>query len=357
MVFLPMLFSEEVIRWYEINKRDLPWRHTQDPYIIWLSEIILQQTRVEQGLPYFYKITECLPTVETLAGTSEDDLLKLWQGLGYYSRARNMHAAAKNVVEQFSGKFPRTYESLIQLKGIGPYTAAAIASFAYNEPHAVVDGNVFRLLSRFFGIETPINTPRGKKEFELLASELIDRNNPATYNQAIIEFGALQCKPVNPNCSVCPLHTACIAWREKKVDMLPVKLKKSEVKKRYFNYLVIKDKNHLYINKRTGKDIWKHLHDFPLIETQKQVTAVELTASDKWKALFGRKKLHIHSVSEEMVHVLSHRIIYARFWEVEAKGYKLPDDENLLLVNEADIANYAFPRLMHSYFDQTGNKP
>ena len=265
-----MKFSKVLIRWYLENKRDLPWRKTDNPYLIWLSEIMLQQTRVAQGTPYFLSFTTNFPTVFDLANANEEQILKLWQGLGYYSRARNLHKTAQFVAKELSGKFPDNYNDLLKLKGVGEYTAAAIASFSFNEVVPVVDGNVFRVLSRYFDVETDIASASAKKEFAALAFELIPKDNPALFNQAIMEFGALQCVPKSPNCSVCIFNSSCAALQKKKVDKLPVKSKKLKVRNRFFNYLVASDENeNTIIQKRTAKGIWHNLYEFPLIETEK----------------------------------------------------------------------------------------
>ena len=236
-----MTLSELILSWYRENKRDLPWRDTFDPYNIWLSEIILQQTRVVQGVPYYEKFLENFPTIKHLANATEIEVLKLWQGLGYYSRARNLHATSKAVVEKFGGKFPNNYSELLALKGIGDYTASAIASICFDEPRAVVDGNVYRVLSRYFGVETPINRSKGIKYFKELATSVMDADHIRDYNQGIMEFGALQCVPKSPDCSNCPLSGSCMALQKNLVDQLPVKLGKTKVRKRYFNYLVVLD--------------------------------------------------------------------------------------------------------------------
>ncbi|HEY0091267.1 MAG TPA: A/G-specific adenine glycosylase, partial [Flavobacterium sp.] len=263
-----MNFPKLLIDWYLQNRRNLPWRDTTDPYLIWLSEIMLQQTRVAQGMPYYFKFAEAFPTVFDLARADEQQVLKLWQGLGYYSRARNLHKTAQYVAGNLGGIFPKNYAGLIKLTGVGEYTAAAIASFSYNEPVAVVDGNVFRVLSRFFDIETDIATPSAKKEFTSLASELMPKDQPALFNQAIMEFGALQCIPRNPDCYNCPLNSGCLAFKSRKVNVLPVKSKKAKAKDRFFNYLVYSDENQrTLLEKRIGKGIWENLYEFPLIET------------------------------------------------------------------------------------------
>ena len=253
-----MIFSKILNHWYSNNKRSLPWRQTKTPYLIWLSEIILQQTQIKQGLPYYEAFVEAYPTVFDLAKAEERKVLKLWQGLGYYSRARNLHATAQYIVEELNGEFPNNYRELLKLKGVGDYTASAIASICFNEPMAVVDGNVYRVLSRYFGIETPINSSKGIKEFKQLAQRLIDKNNPADYNQAIMEFGAVQCKPQNPNCDVCPFQDGCVAFEKKRIDELPVKIKAAKASKKYFNFLVIISKdNKTLLQKRKEKGIWQ----------------------------------------------------------------------------------------------------
>lgn len=350
-----MNFTSTIINWYKVNKRDLPWRDINNAYFIWLSEIILQQTRVEQGRSYFQKFVNHYPTVFALANASEDEVLKLWQGLGYYTRARNLHATAKLIVKNFGGNFPETKEQLTNLKGIGDYTAAAIASFAFNKPEPVVDGNVFRLLSRFFGISTPIDSSTGKKGFTELANELMDKKNPALFNQAIMEFGALQCKPVNPYCLQCPLQDACVAFINKEVVQFPVKSKALKPKPRYFNYLVIHYKDAIYLNKRTEKDIWTNLFEFPLIETKKRCTEKQLVASSEWENLLGRQKTEDRrrKESKEYKHQLSHQTIYAKFFEVEVKKeLHYNKERSFLKIPIASLERYAVPRLIDRYWKE-----
>jgi len=260
-----MTFQNELINWYQSNKRDLPWRHTKDAYTIWLSEIILQQTRVEQGLPYYNKFLENFPTVRDFASATEAKVLKLWQGLGYYSRGRNMHATAQIVVNNFNGIFPNLHDDLLKLKGIGEYTAAAISSFSSGEARAVVDGNVFRVLARYFGIDIAINSPAGKKAFFALANELLYLEDPALYNQAIMEFGAIQCKPKSPNCTVCPLNQTCYALKNNLVKELPNKIKKAAQKHRYLDYFICQADDKILVRERQAGDVWQHLYDFPSI--------------------------------------------------------------------------------------------
>ena len=267
-----MTFSNILIKWYLQNKRDMPWRNTTNPYYIWLSEIILQQTRVEQGTAYYLKFVEIFPTVYDLASAKESEVLKLWQGLGYYSRARNLHFTGNYIVNELNGQFPSTYNEILKLKGVGDYTASAIASFCFDEPTAVVDGNVYRVLSRFFDIETPINSTKGIKYFKELAQELIDVDNAATHNQSIMEFGARMCKPQNPDCEICPLNDKCLALQQNKIKSLPVKDKKIKLKKRFFNYLVLVSSDEKTIlNLREGKGIWQGLYEFPLVESEKTI--------------------------------------------------------------------------------------
>ena len=320
-----MLFNEILIRWYLENKRELPWRNTKNPYHIWLSEIILQQTRVAQGLPYFLAFIENFPTVEHLAAASESKVLKLWQGLGYYSRARNLHFTAKHIVENLNSQFPDNFIDLKKLKGVGDYTASAIASICYKEPTAVVDGNVYRVLSRYFGIDTPINVSKGIKEFKLLAQSLIDENQPDTYNQAIMDFGAMQCKPKSPDCTICPYKDSCVAREKKLVAVLPVKEKKIKVKKRYFNFIVISTNNtkNVVLEERTHKGIWQNLYQFPLIETQKSIDEIELINSDDFKNWFpNHVDLKLFN-PKEIIHKLSHQHLYTKFWIVNTSKVTL----------------------------------
>jgi A/G-specific adenine glycosylase len=304
-------FSDKIVKWYLENMRDLPWRQTKDPYKIWLSEIILQQTRVSQGLPYYLKFISHYPTISDLAQAPEQQVLRLWQGLGYYTRARNLHKCAKVIVEKHDGRFPQSYAELLKLPGIGEYTAAAIASIAFNERVAVVDGNVFRVLARVFGIDTTINTPDGKKTFSVLANELMPYQQPDVHNQAVMEFGALYCTPKNPTCNQCIYSPGCFAFKNSLQQSLPVKQKGKAARKRYFYYLVFQHKMSLLMRSRTQKDIWLGLHDFPLIETKKPLKA-EKVISDH----FGREeylKKGEYLVTDTYKHVLTHQTIFARF--------------------------------------------
>lgn len=310
-----MSFQEEIIRWYLSNKRSLPWRNTQDPYIIWLSEIILQQTRVEQGLPYFNRFLEAYPTVSDFAAATETQILKLWQGLGYYSRGRNMLFTARQIQELHDGVFPVSYAALLKLKGIGEYTAAAISSFSSGEAKAVLDGNVFRVLARYYGISSPINSTPGKKQFSELAQSLIHLEDPALYNQAIMEFGALQCKPKSPDCSVCPLQLSCYAKNNDLIPVLPVKLKTVKVKTRYINYFVLENGDEVLVNKRIKEDIWQHLYDFPSIETLSDPAKENEEFVNEVKQKFGGTVV-IRPLME-MKHLLTHQIIYVKFFALD----------------------------------------
>jgi A/G-specific adenine glycosylase len=310
-----MNFSKKILAWYYENKRELPWRSTKDPYKIWLSEIMLQQTRVAQGLPYYEKFVTAFPSVFDLADADEEKVLKLWQGLGYYSRARNMHSTAKKIVRDYKGDFPKTYKELIKLKGVGDYTASAIASISFNESEPVVDGNVYRVLARYFGINLAINSSEGIKHFKSLAREVMDVEEIRDYNQGIMEFGAIQCAPKKPYCLHCPLNDSCIALKENRVHELPVKLKKTKVRKRYFNYLVVLDgKNNTLLEQRQGKGIWQNLYQFPLLETDSEV---ELNSIKKEATSFLELKdfedIFLYN-SKPIIHKLSHQHLHTKFW-------------------------------------------
>lgn len=313
-----MSFSKTLINWYSVNKRNLPWRETKNPYFIWLSEIILQQTKVKQGLPYYEAFVEQFPTVFDLAKADESEVLKLWQGLGYYSRARNLHFTAKYIVNELNGKFPDTYKGLLKLKGVGDYTASAIASICYDEPTAVVDGNVYRVLSRYFGIDTPINSTKGTKEFKALAQELIDVKDPATFNQAIMEFGATQCRPKNPDCMFCPFQEKCIAYNKGSVGALPVKLKKTKVKQRYFNFLVfLSEDKQTVLEKRESKGIWQNLYQFPLIETDGNIKHDDFLKLIKSHSNIKDSLFELHQYNDTpKIHKLSHQHLNTTFWIV-----------------------------------------
>ncbi|MFD2872680.1 A/G-specific adenine glycosylase [Mucilaginibacter ximonensis] len=307
-----MTFSDELVNWYNQNKRDLPWRHTTDAYIIWLSEIILQQTRVEQGLPYFYRFVEKYPTVTDFAAANETEILKLWQGLGYYSRGRNMLKTAQMVQQLYAGKFPTKYSELIKLKGIGEYTASAIASFSSNEPKAVVDGNVYRVIARYLGIFEPINSTQGKKLFQEAADDFLNKKNSAIHNQAIMEFGAMLCKPRNPACGICPVRLNCYAFKHNATAVLPVKLKTVKIKERYFNYFLYTDGENILMNKRDDRDIWANMYDLPMIETSELMSVDELVSYPETVKYFG-EYLEIAQASDVKKHILTHQKLFIRF--------------------------------------------
>lgn len=343
-----MDFSSTLTNWYSIYKRNLPWRNTKNPYYIWLSEIILQQTQVKQGLPYYEAFIDRYPTIFDLAKADESDILKLWQGLGYYSRARNLHATAKTIVESLNGEFPKTYHELLKLKGVGDYTASAIASICYNEPTAVVDGNVYRVLARYFGIKTPINSTKGIKEFKALASQLIDKNYPADYNQAIMEFGARQCKPKNPDCNTCPLNSGCIALQNNWIDSLPVKLKKSKVVTKYFNFLVFisSDKKTIF-EKRTEKGIWKNMCQFPLVETKTPLNNKHFKKHPDIKSILNGIPFEFSLYNHvDIVHKLSHQHLFTKFWIVEVNT--LPKEGILI----SEIKKFPTPILISNFINE-----
>jgi A/G-specific adenine glycosylase len=344
-----MNFQHEIVKWYQLNKRDLPWRHTQDAYVIWLSEIIMQQTRVEQGLPYFNRFLTEFPTVADFAAATETRVLNLWQGLGYYSRGRNMHHTAQQVMSIYQGIFPVQYHELLKLKGIGTYTAAAISSFAAGESRAVVDGNVFRVIARYFGIATPINSTEGKKQFETIAQELIHHQDPMVYNQAIMEFGALQCKPKSPDCSSCPLQLGCEARRKQLVTILPVKLKKLVVKVRHFNYLILQKGAELLVKKRASGDIWQHLYDFPLIETDDLVDYPDETLIESAKKMFGNQVVLTPLVTKK--HVLTHQIIYVRFFVLANYIVNFKQDTSMIWAGSAELNDLPQPKVITNFIN------
>ena len=311
-----MSFNSTIASWYSENKRDLPWRSSRAPYNIWLSEIILQQTQIKQGLPYYEKFISNFPTIYDLASAPEIEVLKLWQGLGYYSRARNLHFSAKYITKELNGVFPKTQKELMQLKGVGDYTASAIASICYEEAVAVVDGNVYRVLARYFGVDTPINSSKGIRQFKILATSLLPNSNLGDYNQAIMDFGAKQCKPISPSCMQCPLNVDCKAYATGSTKILPVKLKKTKITKKYFNFIVLNSEdNKTYLEQRIGKGIWQKLYQFPLIETSKPAAPKDLMEHSKAPSIFPEtfKELILFN-NNEIVHKLSHLELHVRFW-------------------------------------------
>lgn len=348
-------FSKKLISWYLHNKRELPWRKTLNPYHIWLSEIILQQTRVLQGLPYYLKFVEAYPNVADLANATEDEVLKMWQGLGYYSRARNLHTTAKMVFENMNGIFPDNYNDLLKLKGVGDYTASAIASISFNQPEAVVDGNVYRVLSRYFGIFTPINKGSGQKEFKQLAQQLLVKNQPGTFNQAIMEFGARYCVPQNPDCINCIFNDSCIAFQKSTVSELPVKIKSKPVKIRYFNYLVIlSEDQRTILQQRNEKGIWHKLYEFPLIETSEEISVTTLKKHPKLQDLSQKIKIENVSLFNEkaVVHKLSHQHLYTRFWMVETPSLNGQATHTETSVAITELSLYAVPVLIENFVSE-----
>jgi A/G-specific adenine glycosylase len=336
-------------RWYAANARDLPWRHTSDPYRIWVSEIILQQTRVAQGIECYRRFIERFSDIHTLSCASEEEVLKCWEGMGYYSRARNLHRAAKEMVGRFGGKFPQEYEDVRSLPGIGDYTAAAILSFAWEQPYAVVDGNVYRLLSRFFAIETPIDTSAGKKEFAKLAASLLPEKEPGLHNQAVMEFGALYCVPRRPNCTACILRHQCAAG-ENNAEHFPVKQRRPAVRNRYLNYFHVLYKGNTWIRRRTEGDIWCGLYEFPLIETACAATDLcELMRTEEFHRLFGEGSLSgINPFPVVFKHILSHQTLFASFYRIETDS--LPEGlSDFTCVDAGDLDDYPLPRLFHRY--------
>ncbi|MDD4514963.1 A/G-specific adenine glycosylase [Massilibacteroides sp.] len=346
------MISVKLRDWYQKNKRDLPWRKTDDPYIIWISEIMLQQTRVAQGYDYFLRFTERFPDVRSLAEAPEDEVMKHWEGLGYYSRARNLHVTAKRIVEEFGGIFPSDYETVLSLKGIGEYTAAAIVSISWNKPYAVVDGNVYRVLSRLFGVETPIDTGKGKKEFAELAAHIMDVKHAGEHNQALMEFGALYCIPRNPDCESCIFADRCLAYAKGNVSQLPVKQGKTKVRHRYFYYFHILSGRDTFLNRRGKGDIWEGLYEFPLIETDRKMDFVEIEQTAAFRQLFsGSLHLEINSTLTDVKHVLSHQILHAVFFQIrlDCIGEGM---EDYLRIPSGNLDDYAFPRLLHIYLEK-----
>ena len=334
-------FQEEIINWYLINKRDLPWRNTQDPYKIWLSEIILQQTRVQQGLPYYLKFLNAFPTIYDFAQASEQEVLSLWQGLGYYSRARNMRKTAIQIVDFFNGEFPKTEKELLSLFGVGKYSAAAIGSFAFRLHLAVVDGNVYSVLSRVFNMDTPIDTPQGQRAFQELASTLLPIHTPDTYNQAIMEFGALQCTPKSPDCPNCVLFASCLGRIDKNIDALPVKIKSIKTRNRFFAYQVfIDDENRTIIQERGPKDIWQGLFEFPLLEFESEELIMNFMNTEASK---------IRAVSNVIKHKLTHQLIFAYF--IVYRKTNLPNDlkPNQKVMTFSNIDSLPKSRLMEKF--------
>lgn len=334
------VFSTELLKWYDVHKRNLPWRTTKDPYKIWLSEIILQQTRVEQGWNYYLAFVDSYPTVQDLAKASEQEVLKLWQGLGYYSRARNLHFTAQYITEDLQGIFPKTYADLLQLKGVGKYTAAAIASFAYGEAVPAIDGNVYRVLARVFGVNETINTPKAEKVFRALAIEVLPHKAAGNFNQAMMELGAMVCKPKNPDCINCPIVAKCWAKAEGKQLELPVKKRAMKVRKRYFHYFIIAHNEQIVLQERKEKDVWQHLFQFPLLEQKSPNLSEIATFLEKYLGVKSKVLLHKNNETP-IVHKLSHQHLYITFWTVESDDSK--PEKPYFSVSKVDLRDYPFP--------------
>ena len=352
MIVEQNFISETLINWYAANHRDLPWRHHPSPYQVWISEVILQQTRVNQGLDYYLRFVGKWPTVTDLAQASEEEVLKMWQGLGYYSRARNLHQCARQVVEQYNGIFPSDFEKLKQLKGVGNYTAAAIASIAFGLPHAVVDGNVYRVLSRLFDIDTPININEGQKLFARLADELLNREQPGLHNQAVMEFGALHCPPKNPNCLLCPLQAHCLAFAHQTVMQRPLKLAKAKVRTVYLNYLIFRLEEKIYLHKRSANGIWKNLYDFPCIESLQSMDVEAVLNSEEFTQLVKNNLFTLIKISPLFTHKLTHRTLIAQFIEIKlSQELSSIETKDIFLTPEKDLGRYPIPRLIDLYLN------
>ncbi len=336
--------TRTIHNWYRIHKRQLPWRETNDPYRIWVSEIILQQTQVAQGLSYYHRFLDAFPDIASLAAASETQVMQQWQGLGYYSRARNMHLAARTIVTLHDGRFPAQYNELLTLKGIGPYTAAAIASIAFGLPHALVDGNIYRLLSRLFAIDTPVDTTPGKKQFMQLAQELLDKSDPSTHNQAMMEIGALICKPANPQCAICPLTAYCRAFAAGTQQNYPVKTRRPLRKKRHLNFIILMNQQQIALQKRTDNDIWKGLYQLPLIETESPATGG--TVSRLIEKVLNRETTV--KPLRRLKHLLTHQELHLSFFMVPWSGeQKLPPQlpgHPLEMVHLNNLSDYPFPQ-------------
>lgn len=341
--------AQSLIIWYKNNKRDLPWRKTKDPYKIWLSEIILQQTRVNQGLQYYLSFIENFPKLEDLAKASEERVLKLWQGLGYYSRARNLHYTAKLIVEKYDAKFPEKYDEIINLKGVGEYTAAAIASFSYNQPYPVIDGNVKRVIARLFNIDKPIDSLNGIKEIKFSIESIFDTKNPALFNQAIMEFGAIQCVPKKPQCAFCPLKEKCLAFTNNNVSKLPFKEKKVKIRNRYLYYLVVRQNDFIYISKRNNNDIWRNMYDFPAIEFVKNIPAENIFEMKEFQQFMNNHGYTIINISNQIKHVLSHQRLFIQFIELELKNNAEIQHKAMKRIPLKEIANYPVPVVISNF--------
>lgn len=336
--------NTELLQWFEKVKRDLPWRETKNPYKIWISEIILQQTRVDQGLPYYERFIAAFPEIQDLANANEDEVLKLWEGLGYYSRARNLHFTAKIVANELRGTFPNTYEGLLELKGVGPYTAAAIGSISFGLPVAAVDGNVYRVMSRYFGIMESIDETPTKKQITELANEVLEKEHAGNHNEAVMELGATVCSPVNPTCRECPLQRGCKAFANNIQSELPIRSKKTKVRDRYFYYSVRVCNGEVLISRRGAGDIWQGLYEFPLIEVDSRLEESEII-----KLLNLSSTEVVFNVSSEFKHILSHQRIYAKFVLIKSGSF---ENSDFIRATLAGLESFAFPRLINRYLEK-----
>ncbi len=344
-------FTEKLLVWYDTGKRFLPWTETKDPYKIWLSEIILQQTRVEQGTPYYYRFVKKYPTVFKLAAAPLDEILKLWEGLGYYSRARNLHHAANEIVEKYNGKFPDNYPEVIQLKGIGKYTASAILSYAFALPYAAIDSNAIRIITRYFGIIDETSSISAKNNIELYAKKILDKKNSGIFNQAMMDFGSIICKPKNPECNQCLFNKNCFAFKNNMVELLPFKEKKLIRKTRYFNYLLFISQKNIVITKRNTKDIWKNLYQFPLIESKINFTLHQLIKDSDYLKMISHKPSKI-VVSEIFSQQLTHQIIKTRFFILEMNGLDDIRSEAFINIPVSTLKKYAFPGIIREFLQR-----
>lgn len=343
-------FTNTLLRWNAMeNIRQMPWKGERDPYKIWISEIILQQTRVNQGIDYYNRFIRHFPNIKKLALAPEKEIYKSWEGLGYYTRCKNLIETAKFIYKNLNGKFPEKYEDILSLKGIGSYTASAIASFAYNQPYAVLDGNVFRVLSRFFGKEIPINTTEGKKFYSDLSQFLLDKKKPAEYNQAIMDFGAVICKPLLPLCSQCPFKNDCVAFLDNRVSLLPVNTKVITQKERFFNYIIVEYNQKYYIRKRIEKDIWQNLYEFFLIETKSLINEKDIIKHKIFLFHFTEREFEIMNISKRFSQKLTHQTIKGQFFHIKVSK-PLKKCENYLLLPKEEIKMLPFPKLIASYF-------
>ncbi len=344
-----MNLTKVLVQWYDLNKRDLAWRKTKDPYKIWVSEIIMQQTRIEQGTSYYHNFLAAFPTLNHLANAPADEVMKIWEGLGYYTRARNMHITARYLKEYNNCKFPGSYAELIKLKGIGDYTAAEIASLSFNEPVMAIDGNVMRFMSRYFGIVDETSSAAFKKKIKIIGDEMIDKNNPGRFNQAMIEFGALQCIPRNPGCVSCVVNSSCFAYAKNKVSELPVKKKLRKSRWRYFHYFLLLEDEYMYIKKREKKDIWSGLYDFPLIETKNKTSLKSILTHDEFHTLTGGQNISLVIQPISKKHILSHQIIWATFYIIRMKKASGNTKESYIRVRIKELSRYSLPRLLSKF--------